>query len=106
MNNPTLYRSVIGVFQYLTLTKPDISYNENKLSQFMQSPTVMDWQAMKRVLWYLKRSVDCDIHLKLGKRFGLIVYLDVNWGTCPHDRKLFSGYCVYFGDPLISWSSK
>ena len=49
MKNPTLYRSVIGSLQYLTLTKPDITYSVNKLSQFMQNPTIMDWQAVKRV---------------------------------------------------------
>lgn len=42
MKNLTLYRSVIGALQYLTLTGLDISYNVNKLNQFMKSPTMVD----------------------------------------------------------------
>ena len=39
-DQPTIYRSVIGGLQYLTMTRPDISFTVNKLSQFLQSPTV------------------------------------------------------------------
>ena len=85
MKNPTLYQSVIGALQYLTLTKSNISYTVNKLSQFMQNPTMVDWQAVKRVLWYLKGSVDCDIPLKPSKIHGLITFSDADWGSCPHD---------------------
>ena len=98
--------SVIGALQYLTLTRSDISYTMNKLSQFMQNPTMVDWQAVKRVLRYLKGSVDCGIHLKPSKIHGLTTFLDGDWGSCPHDWKSVSGYCVDFGDSLISWSSK
>lgn len=43
MSNPTLYRSVIGALQYLTHTRPDISFIVNNLSQFLQHPSVTDW---------------------------------------------------------------
>ena len=83
MGNPTLYRSVIGALQYLTLTRPGISYSVNKLSQFMQSPTMMDWQAVKRVLRYLKGTLDYGIHLKPSTSLGLTAYSDADWGSCP-----------------------
>lgn len=41
MIKPTLYRSVIEALQYLTHTRPEISYIVNKLSQYMQQPTVV-----------------------------------------------------------------
>ncbi|WJZ86404.1 hypothetical protein VitviT2T_005862 [Vitis vinifera] len=78
----------------------------DKLSQFMKNPTMVDWQAVKRVLRYLKGSVDCGIHLKLSKILGLTAFSDVDWGSCLHDQKSVSGYCVYFGDSMIFWSSK
>ena len=106
MKNPNLYQNVISALQYLTLTKLDISYNVNKLNQFIQNPTMVDWQVVKRILWYLKGNVNYGIHLKPSQTLGLTAYLDADWGSCPHDWKLVSGYYVYFGDLLISWSSK
>ncbi|KAL5824955.1 hypothetical protein ACOSQ3_021018 [Xanthoceras sorbifolium] len=47
----TVYRSVIGALQYLTDTRPDISFAVNRLSQFLSSPNDTHWQACKRILW-------------------------------------------------------
>jgi histone deacetylase 1/2 len=36
------YRSVVGRLQYLTLTRPDISFAVNKICQFLSQPTEID----------------------------------------------------------------
>jgi hypothetical protein len=36
----------------------------------------------------------------------LIVYSDADWAGCPDTRRSTSGYCVYLGDNVVSWSSK
>ena len=54
MDNPTMYRNTVGASQYVTITRPDISYMVSKLSQFLQSLIEIHWKACKRVLRYLK----------------------------------------------------
>lgn len=47
------YRSTIGALQYLTYTRPDISFILNHLSQFLQRPTDLHWLSVKQVMRYL-----------------------------------------------------
>jgi hypothetical protein len=49
LDNPIMYRSVIGALQYLTHTRPDISFAVNNLSQFLQNPTAAHWNSVKRI---------------------------------------------------------
>jgi len=52
-HDPTLYHQMAGALQYLTFTRPDISYVANKLCQYMHQPQTHHWNAMKRLLRYL-----------------------------------------------------
>lgn len=38
-DHPSLYKSLVGAFQYLTLTRPNLPFSVNKLSQFLKPPT-------------------------------------------------------------------
>ncbi|KAH9746928.1 retrovirus-related pol polyprotein from transposon RE1 [Citrus sinensis] len=104
--NPSLYRSVIGSLQYVTLTRPDIAFTVNKLSQFLAAPIVLHWQACKRVLRYLQCTATYGIQFYNSKSFSLTAFSDADWGSDPDDRRSVGGYCIFLGSNLVSWSSK
>jgi hypothetical protein len=106
ITNPTLYRSTVGSLKYLSLTRPDIAFAVNKVSQFMQDPHEPHWTAIKRILRYLKATIEYTFCIYKLSSHQLIAFLDSDWAGCPDDRKSTSGYCVFLGKNLISWSSK
>jgi histone deacetylase 1/2 len=60
----TRYRSVVGGLQYLTLTRPDISFAVNKVCQYLHAPTVVHWSAVKRIMRYLKYTMHLGIRIR------------------------------------------
>ncbi|KAF5476985.1 hypothetical protein F2P56_003667, partial [Juglans regia] len=102
----TLIRSIVGGLQYLSYTRLDISFAVNKVCQFMHSPKLTHWSAVKRILRYLKGTINHGLLFKYTSSFTLQAYCDADWGGCPDDRRSTSGFCLYLGSHLISWSSK
>ncbi|XP_026377663.1 uncharacterized protein LOC113271956 [Papaver somniferum] len=102
----TLYRSVVGALQYLHLTRPDISIVLNKVCQYMHDPFVEHWELVKRILRYLKGTVDYGLHLYPKQDYSLHAYCDADWAGSLDDRRSTSGYCIYFGGNLIYWSAR
>jgi histone deacetylase 1/2 len=51
------YRSVVGGLQYLTFTRPEISFAVNKVCQFLSQPTEVHWEVVKRILRYVKGTL-------------------------------------------------
>ncbi|KAK9144280.1 hypothetical protein Sjap_004183 [Stephania japonica] len=105
-NDATLYRSLLGGLQYLVHTRPDISFIVNRLSQFQQTPTVTHWQALKRVLRYLKGTTDMGICFRPSSHLYVTGFSDADWATSPDDRRSVAGYAVYLGCNLVAWQSK
>ena len=91
----------MGSLNYLTTTRPDISYSVSILSQFMAKPLESIWITTKRVLHYLKGT----------KYFGLMYveltgYSNLDWTRDIHERKSTSRYAFSIGSRVVSWSSK
>lgn len=53
-DNLTLFCSIIGSLQYLSLIRLAIYFSANKICQFMHEPTTSHWVAVKRIIRYLK----------------------------------------------------
>jgi len=103
--DPTLYKSVIGALQYLLVTRPKLSYFVNKVSQFMHDPHVHHWQAVKRILRYLAGTLDHGIMLHPHSSSFILAFSNADWVADVDDRKSTTGYCVYLGSNLVSWST-
>lgn len=106
VSNPTEYRSLAGALQYLTFTRPDISYAVQQLCFFMHDPREPHLNAMKRVIGYLQGTKHMDLQLLKSQKMNMTAYTDADWSGCPSTRRSTSGFCVYLGDNLISWSAK
>ncbi|XP_021744867.1 uncharacterized protein LOC110710833 [Chenopodium quinoa] len=106
VDDPTLYRRLAGALQYLTFTRPDISYAVQQVCLHMHDPRVAHMAALKRVIRYIQGTLDYGLHLYPSSFSSLVSYTDVDWGGCPDTRRSTSGYCVFLGDNLVSWSSK
>ncbi|XP_047331241.1 uncharacterized mitochondrial protein AtMg00810-like [Impatiens glandulifera] len=104
--DPTSYRSLCGALQYLTFTRPDISYAVQQVCLFMHAPQVAHTNALKRIIRYIQGTADYGLKLYKSSITSLISYTDADWGGCPDTRRSTSCYCVFLGDNLISWSSK
>ena len=102
----TRFRSIVGALQYLTLTRPDISFSVNKVCQFLHSPTTLHWSAVKRILRYLKFTVSTGLKIKRSNSILVSAFSDADWAGCVDDRRSTSGFAVFLGSNLISWSSR
>lgn len=106
VDDPTLYRSLAGALQYLTFTRPDILYDVQQVCLFMHDPRVPHLAALKRILRYLQGTLHHGLQLLPSSDLSLVAYSDFDWGGCPDSKRSTSGYCVFLGQNLVSWSSK
>jgi hypothetical protein len=74
--NGIVYRQMVGSLNYLSTTRPDISYSVSVLSQFMAKPHESHWNTTKTVLWYLKGTLDYGIKYTDASDVELTGYLD------------------------------
>ncbi|XP_019199072.1 PREDICTED: uncharacterized protein LOC109192825 [Ipomoea nil] len=93
---------LVGALQYLTITCPNLSYAVNRLCQFMHSPTIDHWGLLKRVLRYIKGTLDFGLRLSTSTTTTIHAYSDSDWAGCPVDRKSTSGYAVFLDSNLVS----
>jgi hypothetical protein len=105
--DPTQFRSLVTALQYLTFTRPNIAYTVQQICLHMHDPREPHLVTMKRVLCYLRRSLDFGLHLRRSASSSeLTVYTDADWAGCSDTCRSTSGYAVFLDDNLVSWSSK
>lgn len=86
--------------------RPDITYAVNRICQYMHSPTLRHWQAVKRILRYLNGTLDHCLNFQPTKVLSLLAYLDAGWISGKDDSRSQYGFAIFHGNNLISWTSR
>lgn len=102
----TFYKQIVGSLMYLTATRPDVMFVVSFISRFMDCPTELHFQEAKRILRYLKGTIDFGVFYKKGGSEELIAYTDSDYARDLDDRKSTSGYVFMLSSGAVSWSSK
>ncbi|XP_058782967.1 uncharacterized mitochondrial protein AtMg00810-like [Vicia villosa] len=104
--DPLVYRKLVGSLNYLTITRPDISFVVQQVSQFMHSPRHLRLAAVRRIIRYLKGTSHRGLFFPTGIAPKLSAYSDADWAECPDTRRSVTGWCMFLGSSLILWKSK
>ncbi|KAL0336490.1 UNVERIFIED_CONTAM: Retrovirus-related Pol polyprotein from transposon RE2 [Sesamum radiatum] len=106
LEDKTKYRRLVGKLIYLTVTRPDISFAVGLVSQFMDKPRLVHWEAALRILKYIKASPGKGLLFKRHGHVKIEAYSDADYAGAKDYRKSTSGYCTYVGGNLVTWRSK
>lgn len=105
----TLYRQMVGSLRYICNTRPDLAYGVGLVSRYMENPGHTHLLAVKRLLRYLKGTLDFGIMFPAehdNLRQELMGFSDSDWCGDKSDRKSTTGYIFKFGEAPVSWCSK
>ncbi|KAL2239868.1 UNVERIFIED_CONTAM: Retrovirus-related Pol polyprotein from transposon RE1 [Sesamum indicum] len=103
---PDSYRRLVGRLLYLSFTRPDISHSVQQLSQFLNHPCDVHWNAALHVVRYLKGCPSLGLFLPAVNSLELQGYCDADWASCSDSRRSLTGFCIFLGPALVSWKTK
>ena len=100
------YQEELGCLLYLsTRTRPDISAAVSILARYAAEPRAIHKAALKRVMRYLRGTINFGLVLSRTTSETLSVYSDSDWAGDRHDRKSTSGILCRWGESTISWKT-
>lgn len=104
--DPAQYRRLVGKLIYLTITRPDLCFAVNQVSQHMKEPLVHHWNMVERILRYIKGSPGQGVWMGKNNSTEVVGYCDADYAGDTMDRKSTTGYCTFIGGNLVTWKSK
>lgn len=93
----TLYRSLVGAFQYLTVTSSDLSYVVNQASKFLQAITTYHLYSVKRILRYVKGTISFGLTFRRPHTNSILGYFDVDWARYIETRRSTYNFSIFLG---------
>lgn len=100
------YREAIGCLNYIAIvSRPDISFAVNVLARCSNNPQEIHWKATKRVMKYLKGTMNFSLCFSEKSSDELVGFCDSDYAGDEKERKSTSGYVfMLYGGP-VAWSS-
>ena len=112
------YREAVSSLLWLANgTRPDIAYAVDQVARYMENPGPQHWEAVLRILWYLKGSQDKGIVFTwdvTGKdtsgyfsypKADANIFVDADHAGHKDDRRSVTGYVFMLSGGPISWQS-
>jgi hypothetical protein len=90
----------------LTHTRPDLSFVVDLVARYMQTPHESHWKASKRILRYVRGTVQFGIHYNSGGTPLFVGFTNLDWADDPDDQKSTSGYVFSLGSGPVTWACK
>ncbi|KAK2973954.1 hypothetical protein RJ640_027583 [Escallonia rubra] len=104
--HPTFSKSLVGSLRYLTCTRPDILFDVGLMSRYMEAPTTSHLKVAKKILRYIKGTLDYGIMYSSSQDFKLVGYCDSDWAGDKDDRKSTTEFVFFMGNSAFTWNSK
>jgi hypothetical protein len=100
------YRSAVGSLMYVSIgTRPDIAFAVNKLAQYLMCYREEHWEAVLRVIAYLRATRHFTLALG-GPAEAILGFTDSSFADDRDSLHSSMGYCFTLGSGVISWSSR
>ncbi|GJW02090.1 hypothetical protein Tco_1560946 [Tanacetum coccineum] len=97
---------MVGSLMYLTASRPDLVLAVCMCSRYQTSPTKKYLEALKRVFWYLRGTINWGLWYPKDTAIALTAYADADHTGCQDTQRSTLGSAQFLGDKLVSWSSK
>ena len=101
-----LYRRVVGRFLYCSAHRGDFAFSLNQLCRRVQSPTVSDMQALRKLARYIKGTLHYKLNIRPRHNTDLKIeaYTDADWAGQSDRHSITGGLLVLDGVNVSSWA--
>lgn len=101
------YRQAVGSLMYAMVgTRPDIAVAVSSVSRFLENPEQEHWIAVKRIMRYLRGTLNYGLKYKAGMDIDLVGYCDADWAGDVQTRKSTTGYLFMLSDCCVTWNCR
>jgi len=101
-----LYKQMVGSLMYLTATRPNLMFVVSLISRFMANPTELHFATAKRIMRYLKGTLEFGIWYQCEGKSELLGYTDSDYAGNVDDSRSTSGYVFLMSGGVVAWSSR